>query len=150
MSYFAGVVLLMLVLPAASVVAELGSAPLFDLIAKWFVFWGCGARLVMAGVMQTLRPSFTASGIFRIADPSAEAIVRELGFANLAMGTLGLATILRPDWLLPAALACGLFYGLAGLGHVLRSGRSAKEELALYTDLGAFALLGAYLITRAF
>lgn len=149
MSYFAGVFLLMLVLPAASVVAELGSAPLFDLIAKWFVFFGCGARLLMAGLMQTLHPRFTSSGIFGIADPAAEAIVRELGFANIAMGTLGLATILRPDWLLPAALACGLFYGLAGLGHVLRKGRNGKEEVALYTDLAAFALLAAYVVTRA-
>lgn len=99
--------------------------------------------------MQTLHPSFTSSGIFRIADPAAEAIVRELGFANIAMGTLGLATILRPDWLVPAALACGLFYGLAGLGHVLRTGRSAKEAMALYSDLAAFALLAAYLVTRA-
>lgn len=40
MSYFAGVILLMLVLPAASVTAELGSAPLFDLIAKWFASGG--------------------------------------------------------------------------------------------------------------
>jgi hypothetical protein len=68
--YLAAVILLMLVLPAASVAIEAlrtpGAADLMALIGKWFTFWAVGARLFIAGVMQGFRPQFTAQSIFDI------------------------------------------------------------------------------------
>jgi len=150
--YRYAVVLLMLVFPAACVLLEatlLGSPTLlFDLVGKWFVFWAIGVRLFVAGIMQTTRPQFTSASIFGISDPAAYAIVREVGFGNLAMGTLGLCTLFKPEWLLPAALVGGLYYGLAGAGHAMRGERNAKEQLALVSDLAAFALLAAFFVSR--
>lgn len=149
--YRYAVILLMLVLPAACVLIEaalLGTTPLFDLVGKWFVFWAVGVRLFVAGIMQTTRPQFTSASIFGISDVAAYAIVREVGFGNLAMGTLGLCTLVKPEWLLPAALVGGLYYGLAGAGHAMRGERNAKEQLALITDVAAFALLAAYFAIR--
>jgi len=153
MFYFVSVAVLLLLAPLVSVATEwtlaAGGTDVWWLIGKWFTFWGVGARLFLAGVMQVARPQFTAGSIFVIADPAAEAIVREVGFANLAMGTLGLVSLLRPEWLAPAALVGGLYYGLAGAGHAARGARNAKEQFALVTDVAMFAILTAFLAGRA-
>jgi len=149
--YFISVLLLLLVIPAVSVVSEamhIGvGADIMWLIGKWFVFWGCGVRLLVAGIMQTFRPEFTAKSIFDIDAPAAHAIVREVGFGNLAMGTLGLASLAMPAWVVPAAVVGGLYYGLAGLGHAFRKG-NFKEQVALWSDLIIFLLLAAFVADR--
>lgn len=150
--YLAAVVLLLLVIPAACVGVEalvLGSpASSMDLIGKWFTFWGCGVRLFLAGVMQAAKPQFTAESIFGIKDEAALGIVREVGFGNLAMGTLGLASLALPQWVVPAALVGGLYYGLAGVGHMMRGERNAKEQVALVSDLLIFVLLVIFVASR--
>jgi hypothetical protein len=152
--YLIAIILLMLVLPAISVAAEAflhpGAAPLMDLIGKWFVFWAVGVRLFAAGISQNLRPQFTAEGILGVKEPGAQAIVRELGFANLSLGTIGLLSLPYPGFLLPAAGGGGLFYGLAGLGHIVRQNRNLKEQTALISDLAIFLLLAAFVLSRAF
>ena len=149
--YFISVLLLLLVIPAASVAIEAmhigAGADIMGLVGKWFVFWACGVRLFVGGITQTLKPEFTAKSIFDIDAPAAHAIVREVGFGNLAMGTLSLATILEPAWIVPAAIVGGLYYGLAGLGHVLRCG-NLKEQVALWSDLAIFLLLSVFVASR--
>jgi len=143
--YFVIVILLMLVLPVASIVAEAirfphAHEPVF-LIAKWFVFWAVGVRLFLAGIRQVLQPRFTAEEIFNIRDSSSFSIVRELGFANLSMGLLAIGTILEPSWTIPAATVGGLYYGLAGAGHIAHKSRNAKENVAMISDVLIFLLL---------
>jgi hypothetical protein len=95
--YFASVVLLIFVLPVGSIVIDAlwlrDGAELMFLIGKWFVFWAVGVRLLLAGIRQVAQPAFTAESIFASKDPAAHAIVREVGFGNLAMGVLGLASL---------------------------------------------------------
>lgn len=149
--YLLAIVLLMIVLPAASIALEAMRSPDPDLMwlaGKWFTFWAVGARLFLAGMMQTLRPQITAQSIFRISNKAALAIVREVGFGNLAIGTVGLASVTKPEWIVPAAIAGGLYYGLAGLGHVSRRGRNLKEQVALVTDLAIFLLLAVFVAAR--
>ena len=92
--HLAAVILLMLVLPAASVAIEAlrtpGAADL-ALIGKWFTFW-----------------------------------------------------------VVPAAIVGGLYYGLAGLGHLFRPNRNFKERTALVSDLAIFVLLAVFAVSRAF
>jgi hypothetical protein len=149
--YFIAIILLLFVFPAASVTIEamqIGEgADIMGLVGKWFVFWACGVRLFVAGITQILKPEFTAKSIFEIDAPAAHEIVREVGFGNLAMGTLSLATILKPAWIVPAAIVGGLYYGLAGLGHVLRR-RNLKEQVALWSDLAIFVLLAVFVASR--
>jgi hypothetical protein len=145
--YFLTVILLLLVLPAGSVIAEAfsgHSASLISLIGKWFVFWAAGVRLFIAGVRQVIQPQFTAEEIFDIHDRASFVIIRELGFANLSMGFLGMSSLLRPGWVVPAALVGGLYYGLAGLGHVFQKGRNAKENIAMISDIFIFLVLVAF------
>ena len=74
--------------------------------------------------------------------------MREIGFGNLAMGLLGLASFLKPEWLVPAAIVGGLYYGLAGLGHVVKGERNAKENIAMLTDFLAFIVLAVFVVMR--
>ncbi len=143
--YFAVVILLLLIFPVASIAIETTLSnhvvSLLFLIGKWFVFWAAGIRLFIAGARQVIQPQFTAEELFEIHDRASFAIVRELGFANLSMGLLGICSIFRPGWVIPAALAGGLYYGLAGLGHVFRKRKNAKEYVAMISDGFVFLVL---------
>jgi hypothetical protein len=146
--YVFSVVLLLIALPLIS--AGLDTAfwhhgmNFWWLAGRWLVFWGAGVRLFLAGVRQVLQPGFTAQAIFRLTDTTAFPIVRELGFANLSMGALGICTLFRPSWILPAAFVGGLYYGLAGAGHILVKERNLKEVVAMITDAYAFVALMAF------
>jgi hypothetical protein len=152
MVYFVSVVLLLFVFPVISVVVEAlhigAGADILWLVGKWFVFWACGVRLIAAGAKQTLQPEFTAKAIFGIDAPGVEGVVREVGFGNLSMGTLALASLLVPSWVVPAAIVVGLYYGLAGLGHLLRHGTNPKEQFAMWTDFAIFLLLAVFVVSR--
>jgi hypothetical protein len=62
-SYLAIVVLLMLVLPLASLLIETRE-PGLVLVGKWWNFWAIGVRLFTAGLRQVAKPAFTAEVIF--------------------------------------------------------------------------------------
>ncbi len=146
--YFAIVFCLLLVAPVASIVIEHSlfhaAAPLMSLVGKWFVFWGAGVRIALAGLRQYFDPRFTAKQIFDIHGDDALPLVRELGIANFAAGAVGILSLLRPDFVLPSAIAAAIFYGLAGFRHAAQPARNAKETFAMATDLFAFVVLAAY------
>jgi len=146
--YYLMIILLMAVLPIASIIIEhlVDSADTLLLAGKWFVFWAGGVRLTMAGVRQIANPAFTAKTIFDIEDAGAQKIVIELGFANLAMGLVSLASLLRADWVLPATIVTGLYYGLAGVKHVFNANRNRIENWATVSDLLIFVVLAAYAV----
>jgi hypothetical protein len=146
--YFVTVLLTTVGLPIASIAVDLLTRAGADLLAtagKWFVFWGVGIRLFIAGISQAVRPSFTASSIFRIKDIAAAKIVSELGYANVSMGLAGVLSLLWPTWVAPAGLAGSLFLGLAGIKHAMNTERSAKENVAMMTDLLVACVVAVYL-----
>lgn len=148
--YFAIVLLLMGILPVASIFIEhfasAAAADVWTLIGKWFVFWAVGVRLAAAGIRQIVQPAFTAEKIFGIRDRDAHVLVQELGFANLAMGVLAILTLAAPQWTAAAALAGAIFYGLAGARHVLKGARNRNETIATVSDIFMLAVLAAYLL----
>jgi hypothetical protein len=148
--YFAAVILLLLILPIGSIAAETilshHALSLTFLAGKWFVFWAAGIRLFIAGVRQIAQPEFTASDIFGIRDSQALPIVREVGFANLSMGLLGISSLLRSEWVVPAAIVGGMYYGLAGAGHVSQKNKNNKEYLAMFSDAFVFIVLLVFVL----
>jgi hypothetical protein len=149
--YFASVILLLLVLPVISIAAEAilsHHAMNLALVGKWFVFWGVGVRLFLAGLRQVVQPRFTAEEIFGVRDTGSFAIVREVGLANLSMGFLGVCTLFRAGWLVPAAVVGGLYYGLAGALHVFSQEKNAKEYLAMVSDGFIFVVLLVFVFKR--
>ena len=151
--YFVVIALFMLVLPAACVGIEIyglhSSAGLIALTGKWFTFWGVGMRLGIAGVRQAFNPAFTARDVFGIEDAGVYPIVRELGFANLALALLGLLALI-PGWTMPAALAGLVFFALAGWKHVTASERNATRTVAMASDIFIAFVLALYLFYTAF
>jgi hypothetical protein len=145
--YIATVVALMLVFPLLSigvdVVARQGTLGL-PVVGKWFVFWSVGVRLLLAGARQIVRPQFTAAEILGLKSSESYFLVRELGFANVALGIVAALSLFKLAWVLPMAIAGGVFYGLAGVHHVMHDARNRLQNIAMVTDLYMAAVLMAF------
>lgn len=142
---------LMVVLPIGSILIETLSgtdSSLLFLVGKWFVFWIVGVRLLLAGVRQVMQPSYTAATIFKIDNPDAEKLVTEIGLGNLAMGIVGVLTLVEPAWVVPAGVTGGLYLGFAGIKHAMNSGRNRTENIAMLTDFAAAAIIAVGVIAR--
>jgi len=149
--YLAVVALTLFVLPIGSTLVDHilhPDAALVWLIGRWFVFWGVGVRLALAGARQTMQPAFTAREIFHMSGDEALPVVRELGVANLGAGVIGLLSFVAPNFVLPAALYAAIFYGAAGVGHVLQRDRSANETIAMASDLFVFVVLTIFVVAE--
>lgn len=137
------------VIPVTGFIAEHLTAvvPLtFELYGKWFIFSAVGLRLLVAGIQQTIKPAFTAKEIFHIDNPQSFPLVREIGFANLCFGLVGILSLFKPEWRIVSAFASGIYYGLAGLQHAIKKPAGINEKFALWTDVLIFALLLIYFI----
>jgi hypothetical protein len=139
----------MLALPVGSIYVEYSylhsTAPLMLLVGKWFVFWSAGVRLLLAGLRQFFQPRFTAEQILGIKSDDALPLVRELGAANFATGVVGIASLAKPSFTLPVAIAAAIFYGIAGIRHVAGSNSSRNENIAMISDLFVALILALYL-----
>ena len=141
--FLISVVLLMLVLPVSCILIE-GHVTVM-LAGKWFVFWAMGVRLLVAGLRQAIQPGFTAQQIFHIQDTGSHAVVRELGFANICSGLLGMASLWLPTWRMAAAAMGGLYYGLAAVMHVVKRPAGGNEWVALVSDVFITIVLVVFL-----
>ena len=143
--YYAVVACLMFLFPLASILFDLRSGATlgFPLVGEWFVLWSVGVRLALAGLRQIVQPAYTAREILGVGGNESLILVRELGFANLAIGAIGLVSFLRPEWRLAGALAGGIFYVLAGVNHVMQPGRNRLESWAMVSD----SFVGVVLLT---
>jgi hypothetical protein len=142
--YLVVVVGLMFVLPIACTIGEvlIGNVPFsFVVIGKWFVLWSVGVRLLLAGLRQMVQPRYTAQVILSLKSEESLILVRELGFANFAIGLVGVGSAVFPSWRPAGALAGGMFYALAGANHVLQPHRGKLERMAMASDLWAAAVL---------
>jgi len=147
--YLVSVLLFMLILPAGCIAFEYLShrSPLgWILIGRWFVFWCVGVRLLIAGLRQVTKPSFTAQEIFHFTGEESYPVIRELGFGNISIGLLGILTMIRPEWCLPAAVTGGLYYGLVGTMHVWKKPAGTNELIALVSDLYLSGIMLLYLL----
>jgi hypothetical protein len=147
--YFISVTLLTFIIPILGFIIEssLKNIPFtFNVFGKWFIFSAVGLRLWVAGIQQSAKPAFTAREIFHIQSSDSFPIVRELGFANLCFGLVGIISVFKPEWRIVSAFASGLYFGIAGLQHLIKKPVSSNETLALWTDLIIFFVLLAYFI----
>ena len=148
--YIGVVVILTFILPLVCSVGQIlisKDTPIsFALIGKWFIFSAVGLRLFIAGIKQTTDPAFTAKHIFHLDNPESFPIVRELGFANLCFGIVGIISLFLPQWKVVSAFGSGLYYGIAGLQHFLKTPVGANEKFALVTDVIIFILLLVYFV----
>ncbi len=143
--YIGMLVVLMLILPVASIALEAivhNHGVLNEvMVGKWFVFWAVGVRLFIAGLRQIVQPRYTAETILGVKGPDAILIVRELGFANTAIGSAGLGSLYLGGWVFPVAVIGAIFYGLAGINHATHRSRNTLQNVAMTSDFFAAAVL---------
>ena len=148
--YFLVVTILTFILPLICTVIETGicknTSFSFALIGKWFIFSAVGLRLFIAGIKQTTDPAFTAKEIFHLNNPESFPIVRELGFANLCFGLVGIVSLFLPQWRVVSAFGSGLYYGIAGLQHFIKKPVGPNEKFALITAIFIFIFLLVYFV----
>ena len=137
------------VIPIVSFFAEHFSQKIpltFELFGKWFIFSAVGLRLFVAGIQQSTKPQFTAKEIFHIESPESFPLVRELGFANICFGLVGIVSLFKPEWRIVSAFASGIYYAFAGLLHIIKKPVGANETFAMWTDIIIFGVLLVYII----
>jgi hypothetical protein len=147
--FYAAVGLFMVILPSGSVaiaLADGGHGSTLAVIGTWFVFWAIGVRLFTAGVRQVIKPSLTSEGILGIPGREAWLLVRELGFANIATGSIGILSLWNAGWRPAAALSGGLFLVAAGVLHAIKKHRDTEENVAMVSDLAIGLLMLVYVV----
>lgn len=112
-----------------------------NLMFKWFVFSGVGLRLLSAGLKQAINPAFTASEIFKVKDQNVFPIVREVGFANISLGIIGVISFFFSEFRMASSVAGCLYFGLAGCLHLFNKKRSKNEVFAMFSDYFIFFVL---------
>jgi len=149
--YEVSIILFFVIVPIAGTIVEAcffkDSTTVFGLLLQWFTFSGVGLRLFSAGLKQAIKPSFTATEIFKT-DRSSYLVVRELGFANICIGIIGIVSLFLPGFRLAAAVAGGLYFGFAGFLHVFHK-RDQDEIFAMISDLFIFVVF-VVLVTANF
>jgi hypothetical protein len=131
-------ILLLFILPLLSIVSEFileKESPDWTLIGKWFIFWAIGIRLFTAGIKQSSNPEYTAGKIFNMKSSESFVVIRELGFANIALGVMGILSVINSNWRILAAVTGGLFFGLAGIQHLFKKPDSRNELIAMLYDI---------------
>jgi hypothetical protein len=118
----------------------------FEMFGKWFIFSAVGLRLFVAGIQQSIKPAFTAKEIFHINSSDSFPIVRELGFANICFGVIGMISLFKPSWRIVSAFASGIYYFFAALQHIIKKPAGVNEKFALWTDLIIFVVLLSYFV----
>jgi hypothetical protein len=148
--YEISVIVFFLLLPIIGVVIDVFILKLqvniISLMFKWFVFSGVGLRLMSSGLKQAISPSFTAKEIFKVNEERSFAIVREIGFANISFGSIGILSFFYPNFRLAAAIAGGLYFGLAGCLHFFNKNKSKDEVFAMISDYFIFLVLTILII----
>lgn len=81
------------------------------------------------------------TSFIQIDNKESQVVVRELGFANICMGLLGLFSLFYVQFRLPAAIVGGLYFGLAGMLHIIKKPVSQNEKIALTSDMFIFIIM---------
>jgi hypothetical protein len=145
-------IFLLFILPILSISAEIiFEHEILDwtLVGKWFIFWAIGIRLFTAGINQASNPGFTAR-IFQMKTQEGLVVIKELGFANISMGIMGILSVINNSWRPLAAVVGGLYLGLAGFQHLFKKPDSRNEVIAMFYDLCVFVLILFYLVFTIF
>lgn len=146
MGYTVFILLTMLVLPIVAILIRRSRtrAPLLELVGTWFIFFGVGVRLLVAGLMQILNPGFT--GDLLQLDANVLLIIQELGFTNVLLAILALASLWKSEYRV-LATAGAIYMGFAGILHLLNQtpDSTAREGVALYSDLWICLIALVYL-----
>ena len=102
---------------------------------KWFIFWGVGIRLFFKGIKLA-------------STPQSHLTLLELGFANMALGSMGILSVINDQWRLIAAIAGAIYFGLADMLRLLKKTDGRHERVALVYNILVFLGLVAFMVSQ--
>jgi hypothetical protein len=115
---------------------------------KWFIFWGLGIRLFFKGVKLASTPRFTGLSLSSFKNRDSYLLLLELGFANMALGSMGILSVINDQWRLIAAIVGAIYFGLADMLRLLNKPGGRHELVALIYNVAVFAGLVGYLVSQ--
>ena len=115
---------------------------------KWFIFWGVGIRLFFKGVKLASTPQFTGLSLSSFKNRESYLLLLELGFANMALGSMGILSVINDQWRLIAAIAGAIYFGLADMLRLLKKPAGRHERVALVYNVLVFVGLVAYMVSQ--
>ncbi len=115
------------------------------LTGKWFIFWVAGVRLSFTGIKHIYRRGAAPAAFFYGEKKENFLMIRELGFANITIGVMGMLSVVNSNWRQIAGLAAAIFFGLSALQHFFIKPVNGKEMAIMVTDIIVFAILLLYL-----
>ena len=116
--------------------------------SKWFVFWGVGIRLFFKGIKLASAPQITGLSLSSFKNRESYLLLLELGFANMALGSMGILSVINDQWRLIAAIAGAIYFGLADMVRLLKKPDGRHELVALIYNVLVFAGLVGYLVSQ--
>ena len=102
---------------------------------KWILFWTVGIRSVTAGLMQVVKPEYTAVYIFNMTGTEFYTIIRELGIANFTIGLTAVFSLRIKNWRQPAAFTACIFNLLLVINHCINFQAGINELFSLIFDI---------------
>jgi hypothetical protein len=60
----------------------------------------------------------------------------------------GILSLFLPQWRIVSAFGSGIFYGIAGINHLIKKPAGANEMLALVSDIFIFLCLLIYILLK--
>jgi hypothetical protein len=142
---------LIAVLPIAAAALESRTDQLalsWPIYWKWFIFWGVGIRLFFKGVKLASTPQFTGLSLSSFKNRESYLLLLELGFANMALGSMGILSVINDQWRLIAAIAGAIYFGLADMLRLLKKPTGRQELVALVYNVLVFVGLVAYMVAQ--
>ena len=121
--------------------------PTWPIYWKWFIFWSVGFRLFFKGVRLASTPRVTGLSLLSFSNRESYLLLLELGFANMALGVMGILSVINDQWRPIAAIAGAIYFGLSDLLRLLKKPAGRHEKVALAYNLLAFAGLVGYLVS---
>lgn len=87
---------------------------IIELLLVWFLGFGIGVGSIFSGLTQVFSPEMVAQSVGWPNTP----FLREVGFANISYGILGLLSIRYRSFWAPTIIAYTVFMWGAAIGHI--------------------------------
>ena len=114
-------------------------------VCKWYIFWTIGFRALTTGAMQFLNSSYTME-LLQVSEES-KIIIMELGFAQFGIGLIGILSICKKSFRVPAIITYGIFMLGASIIHIVRfTTANAEEIVSLAGDLFVLVIAVVYFV----
>lgn len=140
---------LIFLLPFVSILIEhvAMQTPLnWNLFGKWFVFWAFGFRLFTTGIKQASDPASEAVKTFKLNGKNVYVIIRQLGFANISLGILGILSLINNQWRQIGAISGISFFGFAVLNDISQKVKERGDIITMIWDTITSLVMLLYLL----